>query len=67
MKIECPNCGQTKKFDAVNGHCDGIHTIFFKCKNPKCNYEFVVSDGMLIGKYGEVDPVVKNEWVDTDE
>jgi len=50
LNVACPNCHQTKRFKAVNGHCDGIHTILMKCQNKKCNFEFVISDGEQVHK-----------------
>jgi len=51
IDFKCVECGGIV-FDGHNGHCDGIHTILLKCKNKSCNYEMVISDGMLVGKDG---------------
>ena len=51
LKISCPNCHQSKNFKAINGHCDGIHTILMKCQNKKCNFEFVISDGEQVKQH----------------
>ena len=50
IDLQCPNCKQKKKFNAVNGHCDGIHTILLICGNPKCKHEMLISDGELVVK-----------------